>query len=77
MNVSCRWLGLVLLLPLFAIGCANDTAPPRDKTPDKEAKIKAALDQLDPDDRKLAEARGSSAPSRPRTGSARWASRSS
>ncbi|HEY7422962.1 MAG TPA: hypothetical protein VH682_01755 [Gemmataceae bacterium] len=45
---------LVLVPLLFALGCANE-APPREKAQDKEAKIKAALDKLDPDDRELAE----------------------
>jgi hypothetical protein len=36
----------------FATGCVKDVPPPPQ---DKEAKIKASLEQLDPDDRKLAE----------------------
>jgi hypothetical protein len=48
------WAFLVLVPLLFALGCANE-ASPRAKTQDKEAKIKAALDKLDPDDRELAE----------------------
>jgi hypothetical protein len=46
-------LGVFLLVALSAIasGCAQNGTP----APDKEAKIKAALEQLDPADRKLAE----------------------
>ncbi len=48
-------LGAFLIVSslLIASGCAqqNDTSPPADK----EAKIKASLDKLDADDRKLAE----------------------
>jgi hypothetical protein len=54
MKTFCRWACLLLLLPLFATGCANNTPISQGKTPDKEAKIQAALNQLDPDDRKLA-----------------------
>ena len=43
---------LIVSLLLLATGCASDSDPPRQ---DKEAKIKASLDQLDPADRKLAE----------------------
>lgn len=44
---------LVLSLSSLAWGCAqNSGSPPQ---PDKEAQIKAALDKLDPDDRKLAQ----------------------
>ena len=50
-----RWAALVLLLPLFAIGCSNNASISQEKPEDKEAKIKAALDQLDPADRTLAE----------------------
>jgi hypothetical protein len=44
---------LIVSLLLIALGCAqqDDRQPP----PDKEAKIKASLDKLDPADRKLAE----------------------
>lgn len=42
---------LTLSLSPFVAGCVNDAPPP----PDKEAKIKASLEQLDPADRKLAE----------------------
>lgn len=38
-------------LLLLVSGCAQDNSSP----PNKEAKIQAALDQLDPEDRKLAE----------------------
>ena len=41
---------LVVALLLIASGCANNATPP----PDKEDKIKAALNKLDPADRKLA-----------------------
>jgi hypothetical protein len=42
---------LLVSLALLALGCSNNTgAPPADE----EAKIKAALDKLDPADRKLA-----------------------
>lgn len=46
-------LGAFLFVSLFvsAPGCGENGPPP----PDKEAKIKAALGQLDPADRKLAE----------------------
>jgi hypothetical protein len=44
---------LILLPPLFAAGCVFDANTP--PAQDKEAKIKAALGQLDPADRKLAE----------------------
>jgi hypothetical protein len=44
---------LALAPLLLALGCANE-APPREKPQDKEAKIKAALEKLDPADRKLA-----------------------
>jgi len=43
---------LILPLSLLAAGCVNDAAAPAQ---DKEAKIKASLEQLDPADRKLAE----------------------
>jgi hypothetical protein len=42
---------LALSLSLIASGCGQDNAPPVDK----EAKIKASLDELDPADRKLAQ----------------------
>ncbi len=44
---------LIVALLLIASGCAqqNDSPPPSDK----EAKIKASLDKLDPTDRQLAE----------------------
>ncbi|MHB1424952.1 MAG: hypothetical protein ACYC3I_17405 [Gemmataceae bacterium] len=42
---------LVISLPLMALGCTQNDSPP----PDREAKIKASLDKLDPADRKLAE----------------------
>jgi hypothetical protein len=48
-----RWAFPVLALPLFALGCANNNGSPAPI--DKEAKIKAALAQLDTADRKLAE----------------------
>ena len=51
MKASQLWAFLVIALPLIAFGCAQNDTPP----PDKEAKIKASLDQLDPADRKLAE----------------------
>ena len=54
MKASSRWASLALLLPLF-VGCAHEAAPAPSKPADGEAKIKAALDKLDPDDRKLAE----------------------
>ena len=41
----------IVALSLIASGCAQNGTP----APDKEAKIKAALEQLDPADRKLAE----------------------
>ncbi len=44
---------LIVSLPLLASGCAQDSSSPSQQ--DKEAKIKASLDQLDPADRKLAE----------------------
>lgn len=43
---------LFVAMFLFAAGCANNNGTP---PPDKDAKIKAALDKLDPADRKLAE----------------------
>jgi hypothetical protein len=43
---------LILLLLLIAGGCAQNSSPPQT---DKEAKIKASLEQLDPVDRKLAQ----------------------
>jgi hypothetical protein len=43
---------VIVSLPLLATGCASDSGSPAQ---DKEAKIKASLDQLDPADRKLAE----------------------
>jgi len=52
MKASCREAILILFLPLMALGCANNGSPPPQ---DKEAKIKAGLDQLDPEDRQLAE----------------------
>jgi PBP1b-binding outer membrane lipoprotein LpoB len=51
MKTFCHRTFLVLLLALFATSCAQNASPP----PDKEAKIKATLAQLDPHDRKLAE----------------------
>jgi len=53
--MSAARLGAFLMasLLLIASGCAQqDGSPP---PPDREAKIKASLDQLDPTDRKLAE----------------------
>jgi hypothetical protein len=47
---------LALAPALIALGCANDATPSREKPPDNEAKIKAALEQLAPADRELAEA---------------------
>jgi hypothetical protein len=41
---------VVLAAPLLALGCSQPAQAPQDK----EAKIKEALDQLDPADRKLA-----------------------
>jgi hypothetical protein len=46
---------LALVPALIALGCANDATPSREKSQDEEAKIKAALEKLDPADRKLAE----------------------
>ena len=43
---------LIVSLFLLVFGCAQENSSPR---PDKEAKIKASLDELDPADRKLAE----------------------
>lgn len=43
---------LFVSLSLIALGCSNNSGTP---SPDKDAKIKAALDKLDPADRKLAE----------------------
>lgn len=43
---------LIVSLSLLASGCASDSSPAR---PDKEAKIKASLDELDPADRNMAE----------------------
>jgi hypothetical protein len=43
---------LIVLSLLLASGCAQESSSP---PPDKEAKIKASLDKLDPDDRRLAE----------------------
>ncbi len=51
MSASRLWALLFFSLFLGASGCADRGTPP----PDKEAKIKAALDQLDPADRKLAQ----------------------
>ncbi|HEY7326856.1 MAG TPA: hypothetical protein VH592_04410 [Gemmataceae bacterium] len=52
MNAWRRGAYLIVFLLLIASGCAQDSsAPPLDK----EAKIKASLDQLDPADRELAE----------------------
>jgi len=48
------WALSVLLLPLLALGCAEN-APPTEKEDSKEARIKANLDKLDPKDRELAE----------------------
>jgi hypothetical protein len=45
---------VALALSPFAAGSAKEAPPPPQ---DKEAKIKASLEQLDPDDRKLAEER--------------------
>lgn len=46
---------LVSLL-LIVSGCAQNSSPQLPPPlPDKEAKIKASLEKLDPDDRKLAE----------------------
>jgi hypothetical protein len=55
MNRYSRWACPFLLLPLFLLGCTNSTPVSQEKPQDKEAKIKAALAQLDPDDRTLAE----------------------
>ena len=43
---------LILSLSPLVSGCAQNSSPPR---PDKEARIKASLDELDPADRELAE----------------------
>jgi hypothetical protein len=51
MKATC--LMLLLTLPLVVVGCTPSAAP-RDTAPD-EAKIKANLARLDPEDRKLAE----------------------
>ncbi len=51
MSASRLWAFVFASLLLVVSGCAKDGPAP----PDKEAKIKAALDKLDPADRKLAE----------------------
>jgi hypothetical protein len=52
MNEWGRGACLIVFLLLIASGCAQESsAPPLDK----EAKIKASLDELDPADRELAE----------------------
>lgn len=51
MNASRLGTLLTLTLLFLASGCGQDSSP----APDKEAKIKASLDKLDPADRKLAE----------------------
>jgi hypothetical protein len=52
MNARRHGAYVIVFLLLIASGCAQESsAPPLDK----EAKIKASLDQLDPADRKLAE----------------------
>ncbi len=59
MKASRRWAIVVLILPLLVLGCADNAAAPRDKTPDKEkdkeARIKASLAKLDTADRESAE----------------------
>jgi hypothetical protein len=44
---------LIVSLLLIVSGCAQQSSSP--PPPDKEAKIKASLDKLDPDDRKMAQ----------------------
>jgi hypothetical protein len=51
MNTSRVGAFLIVSLPLLALGCANNGTPP----PNREAKIKAALDKLEPADRKMAQ----------------------
>lgn len=43
-----------VLLPLLVLGCA-DNATPQKSAPDKQARIQANLDKLDPADRQLAQ----------------------
>lgn len=51
MNVSRLGAFLIVSLSVLALGCANNGTP----SPNREAKIKAALEKLDPADRKRAE----------------------
>jgi hypothetical protein len=48
------WALAVLLLPLMALGCANN-APPQENAQSKEDRIKANLEKLAPDDRDVAQ----------------------
>jgi len=48
------WAFAVVLLPLAALGCANNV-PPQENAKATEARIKANLEKLDPEDRELAE----------------------
>jgi hypothetical protein len=52
MKASLQGAILLLFLSLLTFGCANNGSPPPQ---DKEAKIAAGLDKLDPEDRELAE----------------------
>lgn len=54
MKASRLWTSLVLVLPLLALGCANNGSP-QEKSSDPEAAIKANLDKLSPEDRTAAE----------------------
>jgi hypothetical protein len=51
MTTSPHWAALALFPLLFVLGCADRGSPPADK----EAKIRAALSQLDPQDQQLAQ----------------------
>lgn len=55
MKVFHVWALSSILLPLLALGCANNASPEEKKEDTKEARIKANLEKLDSEDRELAE----------------------
>ncbi len=56
MKIRCALAILVLSVPLALAGCGEQAPPGNGKKADAEAKIRAALEKLPPEDRPLAEA---------------------